>query len=100
MYLHQLKAAEQRIDGATKEKSKDHKSCEYDDRSRPPNTVAMPEPSKTTEGLLTNMVRKVVHSESCTFARNLVICKLCITGNKNMIVLPRVKCSSDGWLVR
>ena len=70
MYLLQLKEAEQRIDGAAKEKRKDHEVCENNDRTRSSNMVAMPEPSKTTERLPTDTVRKVVHLELCTFARN------------------------------
>ena len=86
MYLHQLKEAEQRIDGATKEKTKDHQICENNDRTRSSNTLGMSEPSKTTAGLPTHTVRKLVCLKYCTFARNLMICKLYITGNKNMIV--------------
>ena len=99
MYLHQLKEAEQRIDGTTKEKTKDHQICENNDRTGSSNTLGMSEPSKTTEGLPTNTVRKVVCLESCNFAKRVVICKLYITGNKNMIVFSRVKFPPGGQLV-
>ena len=96
MYLHQLKEAEQRIDGSTKEKNKDHQVCENNDRTRSSNTLGKSEFSMTTEGLPTNTVRKVVCLECCTFARSLAICTLYITGIKNMIVLSRVKVLPDG----